>query len=135
MARGKDVHQARQADLNIAGKVVAKRCKSKCELCGINDSLKLFEVTPIDKHEVNPERCIMVCHTCYDQIHAKASQALDTHHWMCLHESVWSEYAVVQVVAWRMLQRLSDQAWARDLIEQMYMDEDTLAWAQDGAKK
>jgi protein PhnA len=36
----------------------------------------------------------------------------------------------VQVVSWRMLSRLRSAGWTQELIDQMYFDEDTLAWAQ-----
>jgi protein PhnA len=39
---------------------------------------------------------------------------------------MWSEHLPVQVVSWRMLSRLKNQ----ELVEQMYLDEDDLAWAQ-----
>ena len=43
---------------------------------------------------------------------------------------MWSEHTAVQVVAWRMLSRLRSAGWPQELIDQMYFDEDTLAWAQ-----
>jgi protein PhnA len=42
---------------------------------------------------------------------------------------MWSEHTAVQVVAWRMLSRLRAAGWPQEL-DQMYLDEDTLAWAQ-----
>ncbi|HLF52714.1 MAG TPA: alkylphosphonate utilization protein [Flavobacterium sp.] len=41
-----------------------------------------------------------------------------------------SEHTPVQVVAWRMLSRLSKHGWPKELLDQMYLDEETLAWAQ-----
>jgi protein PhnA len=66
----------------------------------------------------------LACTTCIDQIENPGNE--DTNHWRCLNESMWSEHIPVQVVAWRMLNRLKNN----DLVEQMYLDEDTLAWAQ-----
>jgi protein PhnA len=43
---------------------------------------------------------------------------------------MWSEHIPVQVVSWRMLSRLRSNGWPQELLEQMYFDEDTLAWAQ-----
>jgi protein PhnA len=45
---------------------------------------------------------------------------------------MWSEHAPVQVLAWRMLDRLKEHDWARDLSDMLYLDDDTLAWAQAG---
>jgi protein PhnA len=39
---------------------------------------------------------------------------------------MWSEHIPIQVVSWRMLNRLKNH----ELVEQMYLDEDTLEWAK-----
>lgn len=36
---------------------------------------------------------------------------------------------MVQVVSWRMLQRLSGETWAADVLEQAYLDDAVMAWA------
>ncbi len=36
----------------------------------------------------------------------------------------------VQVMAWRMLNRLAAEGWPQDLLEMLYLDEETLLWAQ-----
>ena len=51
---------------------------------------------------------------------------MDANHWRVLNDSMWSEHIPVQVVSWRMLSRLRNN----ELLEMMYLDEDTLAWAQ-----
>jgi len=59
---------------------------------------------------------------------------MDMHHWRCLNDCMWSEVLAVQVVAWRMLSRLSThESWARDQLEMLYLDDETLSWAQAGA--
>ncbi|MBL4684918.1 MAG: alkylphosphonate utilization protein [Nannocystaceae bacterium] len=55
---------------------------------------------------------------------------MDAKHWFCLQEAAWSEVAVVAVCSWRLLQRLPDEAWARDLLDQLYLSDETLAWAR-----
>jgi protein PhnA len=55
---------------------------------------------------------------------------VDANHWRCLNDSMWSTVPAVQVVAWRMLDRLRPQGWSGDLLEMLYLDEETLAWAQ-----
>jgi protein PhnA len=34
------------------------------------------------------------------------------------------------VLAWRMLNRLRGEGWPQDLLDMMYLDDETLAWAQ-----
>ena len=61
---------------------------------------------------------------------------MDVNHWRCLNESMWSAEPAVQVMAWRLLTRLSaNEGWARDLLDQLYMEEDVLAWAKSGMAK
>ncbi len=43
---------------------------------------------------------------------------------------MWSEVPAVQVVSWRMLNRLRQESWASDAIDMMFFDEATLAWAK-----
>lgn len=56
----------------------------------------------------------------------KLKSEVDTNHWRCLNDSMWSEHLPVQVVAWRMLSRLRNH----ELLDQMYLDDDVLVWAQ-----
>ncbi len=55
---------------------------------------------------------------------------MDSVHWKCLLDSMWSEVSAVQVVAWRMLNRLRHESWAVDALDMLYFDETTMAWAK-----
>ena len=70
----------------------------------------------------------MVCNTCNSQIENPDQR--DPNHWRCLNDSMWSTVPAVQVMAYRMLQRLKAEGWPQDLIDMMYMEEDQLAWAK-----
>ena len=79
-------------------------------------------------------QCVLACKTCRDQIDNPGT--LDVHHWRALNDSMWSTEPAVQVMAWRMLTRLStNEGWARDLLDMLYLDDDTLAWAKSGSEK
>ncbi|WP_304198876.1 alkylphosphonate utilization protein [Flavobacterium alvei] len=99
-----------------------KRSGSQCELCAATENLKVYTVLPTKKGGVDEN--ILACTTCIDQIENPGHE--DQNHWRCLNESMWSEHIPVQVVSWRMLSRLRNN----ELLEMMYLDEDTLAWAQ-----
>ncbi len=99
-----------------------KRSGSQCELCAATENLKVYAVLPTKKG--GADESILACTTCIDQIENPGNE--DQNHWRCLNESMWSEHIPVQVVSWRMLSRLRNN----ELVEQMYLDEDTLAWAQ-----
>lgn len=103
-----------------------KRSENKCELCGSGETLKLYEVPP--QSSSNEDNCIIICDKCLAQIDRK--EELDSKHWSCLTTSMWSEIPGVQVVSWRMLNRLSNESWAMDNLDMMYLDDERLAWAK-----
>ena len=43
---------------------------------------------------------------------------------------MWSEFLPVQVIAWRMLNRVLSAGWSQDLLDMMYLDEEPLEWAK-----
>ena len=108
-----------------------QRSENKCELCQSAEDLKLYAVLPQSANK--EDNCIIICATCDTQI-SKAA-ALDKNHWRCLTASMWSEVPAVQVVSWRMLNRLSDEGWAMDNLDMMYLEDETLAWAKAGLEE
>jgi protein PhnA len=107
-------------------KELYRRSESKCELCGTTEGLEVYEVPP--KSAVGADGCLLVCETCHEQI--DVPEKMDIHHWRCLNDSMWSQVPAVQVMAWRMLKRLSAEGWPRDLLDMLYLDEEILAWAR-----
>jgi protein PhnA len=103
-----------------------KRSNNKCELCGNTEMLQLYQVPPQDQS--NEDNCVVVCNKCLAQIEKK--EPLNSDHWKVLSEAMWSEIPAVQVVAWRMLNRLRNESWAADNLDMMYFDDDRLAWAK-----
>lgn len=103
------------------------RSNSTCELCGSNHELKSFEVAPAPNNG-RLEDYILTCDTCHGQI--ENQDKVDANHWRCLNDSMWSEVPAVQVMAWRMLQRLKNEGWPQDLLDMLYLDDETLSWAK-----
>lgn len=129
MARGFEQNNARAEALSVFGKTLARRSKSVCELCSAATSLHIYEVPPVDTPDV--DKCLLICDTCQAQLHQP--EQLEPNHWRGLNETIWSETAAIQVVSWRMLQHLQSEGWAQDLLDQVYLDDAVLAWAQQGA--
>ncbi len=133
MAKGRDKHQARVGALSLLGKDLARRARSHCELCGASGvSLTILEVPPVPE-EPDPERAIMVCDTCREQV--ENPKRMDPNHWHCLNTSVWSEVPAVQVMAVTLLRRLtsdtgSGEAWADELAETLYLSPEVEAWLE-----
>lgn len=107
--------------------LLRQRSGNVCELCESTESLQGYDVPP-GTGEV--DKSILVCKTCFEQL--QDVQPLDANHWRCLNASMWSTVAAVQVTAWRLLTRLSDQGWPKDLLDMIYLDDETLAWAKSG---
>jgi len=105
-----------------------QRADAKCELCGADNDLAAHTVQPVD--QVDADHSVLLCPVCKSQVEETAD--IEVNHWRCLNDSMWSQLPAVQVTAWRMLNRLSDEAWARDLLDMMYMEDDVRTWAEAG---
>ena len=102
-----------------------KRSGSKCELCSAEDQLKIYLVPPLKE---GPEGAAMICNNCLEQI--EDTDKVNVNHWRCLNDSMWSEVPAVQAIAWRMLNQLKEEGWPQDMLDMMYMDEETAEWAK-----
>ena len=103
-----------------------QRSDNKCELCASEINLKVYEVGPQPRS--TEDNNMLICAKCLAQIEKK--EELDSNHWKCLGTSMWSEVPGVQVVSWRMLNRLRNESWAMEHLDMMYLDDDRLAWAK-----
>lgn len=113
-------------------KELEKRSGSKCELCGSTDDLKPYNLPPNTSESL--DESILVCGKCHSQI--EEPETMDANHWRCLNDSMWSEVAAVQVMSWRILNRLSAEDWTQSLLDMLYFDVETLKWAEaDGDGK
>lgn len=94
-----------------------------CELCGQSESLGVYTVPPAEAPSV--AESILACGACRAQL--ADPDHLDPNHWRCLNDSMWSTVPAVQAVAWRILNRLRGEGWPAELLDMMYLDEETLA--------
>ncbi len=107
-----------------------KRCDGKCDLCSSTENLDTYIVPPKSGGNLNEQ--IAVCEICKSQI--EDDGLIDFNHWRCLNDSMWSQEPAVQVVAYQMLHKLKSTDWAGDLIDMMYLDDDSKEWAESGIK-
>jgi len=112
-------------------KELIARSGSICELCGANDELSVYEVPSSPAN--GADESVYVCAACKEQI--EDQDKVDVNHWRCLNDSMWSTVPAVQVMAWRMLNRLKAEGWPQDLLDMLYLDDDTLAWAKAGSEE
>lgn len=106
-----------------------QRSESKCELCSSDSNLVIHTVAA--SPDSSAENCVLLCETCRGQI--ENPESTDHNHWRCLNDSMWSQVPAVQVMAYRQLKRLSaDTSWAQDLLDMIYLEDDTKEWAEKG---
>ncbi len=92
-----------------------------CPLCAADLPLTNFAV------DGGPEGAsVAICATCSDQI----TGTPQPDHWRGLASAMWDENPAIQVLAVRMLKRLKTD-WSQDLMDQVYLDEDTQAWVDN----
>ncbi len=107
-------------------KELMQRSNSKCELCASENNLSVYAIPP--DSDGTAEQSILLCDSCREQI--ENPEKMDPNHWHCLNDSMWSQIPAVQVMAWRLLNRLRPEGWPQDLLDMLYLDDDTLKWAQ-----
>jgi len=105
-----------------------ERSASACELCTRDTDLLIHTVSPHSDESM--DHSVLICQTCLDQL--QSSDTADVNHWRCLNDSMWSTEPPVQVLAYRMLHALRHEGWPAELIDMMYLDEETLKWAKRG---
>lgn len=109
---------------------LAERSQKTCELCESKDQVDEYLVPP--RHEDTLENTAALCGKCKSEF--ELLEGYDANHWRCLNNSMWSEVPAIQVLAYRMLKNLESNDWAVDLVNMMYLDEDTKEWAELGVR-
>lgn len=109
-------------------KELENRSNGHCELCAANDTLVSYTISPKSGNSVHD--CIAICSNCHDQI--IGAKEMDSNHWRCLNDSMWSEVDAVKVMAYRILTQLKNEVWPNDLLDMIYLDDETLSWAKSG---
>ncbi len=108
-----------------------QRSGGGCELTGETENLVLYEVPPAGKGTA--EDTLLISNKALAQI--EGSEPIDSNYWeQHLPASMWSEVPAVQVIAWRLLNRLKNESWAADQLDMLYLDDERLAWARSGGE-
>lgn len=93
-----------------------------CEICGQAEDVQAVTVAPRDD-------TVQLCATCRAGVTDGPSESP---HWQCLNDAIWSTTPAIQVLAYRLLNGLSSEPWARDLLDIAYLEDDVLDWAKAG---
>ncbi|SIS74459.1 alkylphosphonate utilization protein [Phaeovulum vinaykumarii] len=94
---------------------------TECALCSA------AEARPVPVHP--REETVALCPTCLTGV-TEGPQS--DPHWHCLNDAIWSPDPAVQVLAWRILKALPEDAWARDLLDIAYLEPEVQDWAEAG---
>lgn len=105
------------------------RSEGKCELCNNVDGLNVVAVAP--RNGETAEEAILICESCCAELETKGN----VNHWRCLNDTMWSTHAPVQVMVWRILESIKAEGWPQDMLDMLYLEEETLAWAQEGGEE
>lgn len=103
-----------------------ERSNHTCELCTSTEGLSQYTIPPSLNENVAND--VLVCKTCLNQI--EGNEPMDSNHWRCLNDSMWNEHVAVQIMAWRMLQRLRNEGWPKDLLDMMYLVDEAIVLAR-----
>lgn len=121
MSTGKAKHDAYHNALNLLGKDLTRRAKSRCELSGESGSLVIFDLEGA-KVEPSLEHVVLVSHTVRDLLDGIGLKDQPLHF---LETAVWSAETPIRRAAVRILEQV-DEPWARDAIDNAHMmDEST----------
>lgn len=94
-----------------------------CPLC----TAATNDLTDVDVPGGTAPASVAICHTCDAQLGAPSED-----HFRALALTMWSDDPAIQVLAYRTLGKLGTP-WAQDLADQLYLDDDTRAWADNVA--
>ena len=128
MAKGFEQNQEHKWALGALGKNLARRARSRCELSHASGvPLTTYEVPP-EPSDPDIEHCLLVSHEVLEQLVKPAR--FRPEEWRHLNDLVWSDLPVVQVMALRILRFLApNQAWARQILEEVYPEPAIDEWA------
>lgn len=108
-------------------KSLQERSENACELCSSTENLNIYTVLPETTESM--DHSVHLCSICQTQI--ENPDQTEENHWRCLNDSMWSQVPAVQVLAWRMLNRLKPFGWPGDLLDMLFLDDETEKWAKD----
>lgn len=102
------------------------RSNNQCELCTSEENLDVYLIPP--DSDGSADQSLLVCDTCRGQI--ESPETMDSNHWRCLNDSMWAPVPAIQVMAWRLLNRIKDKGWPQDLLEMLFLEDDVQTWAE-----
>jgi protein PhnA len=98
---------------------------SACELCHDTQGLSAYSLP--GSPDTGVISAVLVCQKCLKAI--ETSDFSDTKHWHILTEAMWCETTAVKILSYRILHNRRKEAWASDLLEQFFLEDEEQRWA------
>jgi hypothetical protein len=117
MAKGSQLNKEHLEAVSQFGKTIAKRAGFRCEWCGGDQGLRLWEYQP--DQEPAAENLALLCDGCRDLTGSKKG---DPKELRSLRNALWSDIPAVAEGAAIVLSRCKEP-WAREAIEESFIDE------------
>ena len=105
-----------------------ERSNNQCEICQSEDALAPFFIPQSPDTTANSH--VYICSLCLSNVGDQKN--CDVQHFRCLTNSMWSTTPAVQVLSYRLLHNCLPESWAQDAIDMLYLEQETLHWAQAG---
>lgn len=112
----------------VTEQALKQRSNSSCEFCTSTDELAVYPVPPTS--DLSAQQSVYLCRHCLAQV--DGSDTLNVNHMRCLTDAMWNQEPAVQVMAYRMLHKLSTESWAQDAIDMLYLEDNVKTWAEQG---
>ncbi|GFO54617.1 hypothetical protein GMSM_16240 [Geomonas sp. Red276] len=117
MAKGSQLNKEHLEAVNALGKSISKRAGFRCEWCGGDEGLRLWEYHP--DQEPAPEILALLCSGCRDLVDKRSP---DPRELRPLRNALWSDIPAVAEGAAQVLVRCKEP-WVREAIEESLIDE------------
>ncbi len=102
------------------------RAGGKCELTGATTELTSYTLPPETTSQL--DNTLLISERLANQL--KKTEQLTPEDWKFLPNVMWSEHTAIQIISWRMLNRLKNEGWASEALDILYLDDETLAEAK-----
>jgi protein PhnA len=121
MARGRDQHRAHLDAVAALGRPLARRARSRCELCEDKGALHVCEVDGNPDEEPSEAWALLLCARC-EALVTGSTRPTETLRF--LETACWSTLQPAQLCAVRLLRAMaSEVVWAQDTLDSLYLDE------------
>ena len=121
MAKWTGKSKARKNNVSEFGKLLVRRSKSTCELCGESGrSLSVYEMGKTEE-DADLDRCIHLCEECKNII--KKINKVNENDLRFLNHAIWSEENIVKASAIHIISEIEKKhVWIDDLLDMVYID-------------